>query len=347
MKKLIITALLGIGGAVSYAQNDSINPLKISGLVEGYYGFDFRQPSDGNRPAFLYNHNRHNEVNLNLGLLRASYTQESYRVNLGLMIGTYAQQNLAAEPELLRNVFEASVGVRVGTNTWVDAGVFASHIGFESAISKDCWTLSRGLLAENSPYYESGIKLTHTPNEQWTLTLLYLNGWQRIRRVAGNSTPAFGTQIVYKPTNKWTLNWSTFVGNDKPDAQRQMRYFNNWYGIWQATDRFGLTLGFDLGYEQKEKGSSSFNTWYSPVVIARYQLNNKWASAFRLEQYSDQNGVIIAPDFKTNGASLNFDYALNTNVLWRIEGRYLERNSALATDQRDNFSVLTSLSVSF
>ena len=26
-------------------------------------------------------------------------------------------------------------------NLWIDAGILPSHIGFESAVSKDCWTL--------------------------------------------------------------------------------------------------------------------------------------------------------------------------------------------------------------
>jgi hypothetical protein len=37
-----------------------------------------------------------------------------------------------------------------------------SHIGFESVISADCWTLTRSLLAENSPYYETGMRLEAT-----------------------------------------------------------------------------------------------------------------------------------------------------------------------------------------
>ena len=70
----------------------------------------------------------------------------------------------------------------------ITAGIFTSHIGFESAVSKDCWTLTRSILADNSPYYESGARLTYTSNNnKWLISALALNGWQRIQRPAGNS----------------------------------------------------------------------------------------------------------------------------------------------------------------
>jgi hypothetical protein len=78
-----------------------------------------------------------------------------------------------------------------------------SHIGFESAISKDCFTLTRSILADNSPYFESGAKISYSSdNGKWFVSGLVLNGWQRIQRVNGNSTVAFGHQLTYRPTEK-------------------------------------------------------------------------------------------------------------------------------------------------
>lgn len=299
----------------------------ISGYAEAYYSYDFNNPANHLKPGFMYSHNRHNELNLNLGFVKANYTSDRVRGNIAIMAGTYAEYNLAAEPELLQHVYEANVGVRIGKDLWVDAGIMPSHIGFESAIGKDCYTLTRSILADNSPYYEAGAKITWNPNEKWTLSAMYLNGWQRIRRVDGNQTPAFGTQVSFKPSDKVTLNYSTFIGNDKPDSVRQMRYFNNLYGIFTITDKFSLIAGFDYGLEQKEKGSSDMNQWYSPVVIARYAFTNKLALAGRVEYYSDEHGVIISTGtpngFKTTGYSMNMDVTPVPNVMFRLEGRLL------------------------
>jgi hypothetical protein len=129
------------------------------------------------------------------------YATEKVRANFALMTGSYANANLAAEPEVLKNIFEANAGVKISSkkNVWIDAGIFASHIGFESAIGRDCWTLTRSMLADNSPYYESGVKFSYTSdNGEWFVSGLFLNGWQRIQRVEANNTPAVGHQLTWK-----------------------------------------------------------------------------------------------------------------------------------------------------
>nr|WP_290930803.1 outer membrane beta-barrel protein [Haliscomenobacter sp.] len=68
-----------------------------------------------------------------------------------------------------------------------------SHIGFESAIGKDCWNLSRSILAENSPYYETGVRLSlNSANGKWYAAAMLLNGWQRMARATGIQSAHFG-----------------------------------------------------------------------------------------------------------------------------------------------------------
>ncbi len=161
MKKTLLIAAGSIlcMHAMAQDQPEKTEPkLTFSGYAEAYYSFDFNEPENHTKPGFLYNHNRHNELNLNLAFLKANYSSDRVRANVALMAGTYGQYNMAAEQELLKYVYEANVGVRVGKNVWVDAGIMPSHIGFESAVSKDCYTLTRSIMAENTPYYEAGAK---------------------------------------------------------------------------------------------------------------------------------------------------------------------------------------------
>jgi hypothetical protein len=360
--KIIITLTLTIFliAIKGFAQTDSTtkSPLTFRGYVETYYSYDFGKPSNHNRPSFIYSFNRHNEITLNLGMIKASYEKENVRANLALMAGTYPNANLSAEPGVLKNIFEANAGVKISKKKefWIDAGIFASHIGFESAIGKDCWNLTRSILADNSPYYESGAKISYTSkNGKWFISGLLLNGWQRIQRVDANNTPAFGHQLIFKPNSKITLNSSSFIGSDKPDSIKQMRYFHNFYGIFQITTQFAIITGFDIGAEQKSKGSSSYNSWYSPLVILRISPDAKNKIAARVEYYSDANGVIIATGtpngFKTWGYSLNYDYLISDNVMWRIEGRGFSGKDKTfekaGKPDNNNFFLTTSLAVSF
>jgi hypothetical protein len=315
--------------------------ITISAYAEAYYGYELAQPEDHLRPGFFYSFNRHNEVNLNMGMVKLAYARKNVRGNFALMAGTYAQYNLAAEPELLRNVFEANAGVKLSTrrNLWLDVGILPSHIGFESAIGKDCWNLTRSILADNTPYYEAGARVSYTSdNGKWYASGLVLNGWQRITRVEGNNTPAAGTQLTYRPNGRTTLNWSTFVGNDKPDSVSQLRIFNNLYAQLQITERFGVIMGCDIGVEQAASGDSlpgaqaASGTWITP----RYRLGERSYLAARVEYYQDEQGVIIATGtpkgFRTLGYSLNFDQWVNPNVLWRIEARSLSSEDPVFVD---------------
>lgn len=343
----------------SNAQIDTSKSLiTVSGYVETYYQFDFGNPLNHNRPNFVYSHNRHNEVNLNLGFVKANYQTENVRANVALAAGTYMNANYSAEQGVLKNVFEANVGVKISKkkNIWIDAGIFPSHIGFESAISKDCWTLTRSILADNSPYFETGAKISYTSDDgKWFLSGLLLNGWQRIQRTDGNNTPAFGYQITYKPNSKLTLNSSSFIGNDKPDSIKQMRYFHNFYAQYQATQKLGFIVGFDLGAEQKTTGSNELNAWYTPVLIARFATTSKTFLAARVEYYSDRNGVIIATGspngFQTLGYSLNYDHLIGENLMWRIEAKGYSAKDKIFIDKNKltnaNVSLSTSLAISF
>lgn len=359
MKHAIITAILISTFNIALAQEEpQPSPFSITGYVDIYYGYDFNQPENNTRPSFMYSYNRHNEVNLNLGFVKGSYSTETVRANLALMAGTYPNANLAAEPGVLRNIFEANAGVKVSSekNLWVDAGVFGSHIGFESAIGKDCWNLTRSMLADNTPYYEAGAKISYnSDNGKWFLSGLLLNGWQRIQRVDGNSLPSFGTQITFKPSDQITLNSSSFIGTDKPDSARQMRYFHNFYGIFQVAKKIGIIVGFDYGVEEKSPETSSTNAWLSPVIIARFALSDKVSLALRGEYYEDEHGVMIATGtpngFKTTGVSANLDYQILANAVWRIEARSFNSKDEVFQEgegtSKSNTFVTTSLAVSF
>ncbi|MEO5979321.1 MAG: porin [Chryseolinea sp.] len=344
---------------VCYAQDDhTLSPFSFSGYVETYYAYEFNRPLNNTRPAFVYSHNRHNEINLNLGFIKGSYNKDNVRANLAFMTGTYANANLASEPGVLKNIYEANAGVKISSSKklWVDVGIFASHIGFESAVGKDCWSLTRSILADNTPYYESGAKISYTSgNGKWFLSALLLNGWQRIQRVGGNSLPSFGTQVTFKPRASITLNSSTFIGTDKPDSTRQMRYFHDLYGIFQVTEAFGLTVGFDYGAEQKSSETNAMNVWFSPVIIAKLVITEKVSVALRGEYYSDRHGVIITSatpnGFKTRGLSTNIDYRIFPNAVWRVEVRNFESKDKVferreSPSKTDTF-VTTALAVSF
>lgn len=363
MKKMVLAAFFlnasASAGTDSDLDNRSRSPLAIAAYVESYYSHDFNNPVNDTKPPFLSSFSKSHQPAVNLAFIKASYVTPGIRANFALAAGTYMNANYAAEPGILGHLYEGSIGLRLpGENKiWLEAGVFPSHIGFESATGKKNWTLTRSMAAENTPYFESGVRISFTSdNDKWFLSGLILNGWQHIKPVDGNTLPAFGTQITYQPSPEITLNSSTFVGSDKPDSTRQMRYFHNFYGIFRFNEKLAAILGFDIGVEQKNKHSAAMNTWFNPTVILRYTQTPRTAVAVRAEYYDDRHAVITATTvpngFKTWGLSANFDYSLTENVLWRLEARTLHSNDDIFTGKngasRDNAAFFTtSLAIHF
>ena len=310
-------------------------PLTYYGYVDGYYGYDIKYANGNSRQPFLYSHNRQNEFAVNQAIIGVRYDDGKVRGALGLHAGTYVSANYAAEDPVLKNVYEAYAGFRPFEKAWLDLGIFASHIGFESAISKDNWTLTRSLMAENSPYYESGARFTYEVGPKLTLTGLVLNGWQNIRET--NQAKALGTQIQWKPSDKLLVNSSTFYGNEQPtDATRRRRYFHDFYISHATTDRLNLALVFDVGKQQNEAGTGH-DTWHTGAAFIKYKLAEQFSTTLRGEYYYAERGVLISSikpvatdaDFRVAGGSLNVDYVPTRNVVFRVEGRYLNGKNGI------------------
>ncbi len=339
---------------LGFAQNDSVKKINFSIYSDLYYAYDISNPFNNERPNFIYNHKKHNELNINLLLARVQFEHQNIRSNIGLMLGNYAQYNLASEPSWAQFVYEANIGIKLSQNheLWLDAGIMPSHIGFESAISADCWTLTRSILAENSPYYESGLKLSYTnKNKKWYMAILGLNGWQRITKISNSALPSAGLQITYKPSEKLTVNYSNFIGDvGLTNTSEILRNFHNFYLQYQASSNFGLLVGFDVGSDQINKKNAG--TWLSPVLLAKYNFTAKWTLALRSEYYQDPNQLIISTGikngFKVFGLSSNLDFQLNQYAIFRIEAKAFQSPDPIFNVYRYNNYVITSnLSLKF
>lgn len=327
---------------------------RFTAFIDVYYAYDLGHSRDDERPRFLYQYDRHSEVDLNLGLVKVDLERDRVRAAFGLMAGTYAQANLLAEPELLRNVYEARVGLKVSRtyDLWLDAGIFPSHIGLEGAIGIDNWTLTRSIVAENSPYYLSGAKLTWKPGARWEVAALFLNGWQRIRRVQ-NDIPCAGTQVLWTMREGMKLNWSTFLGSDVPDSLGLFRAFNNLWWSWEGA-KWGVQLGMDAGVQESARDADP-DTWVGLLGIVRRNFKHGWRATARAEYYADPGQVVVPTatphGLTTVGYSIGLDKQVMEDAFIRFEGRTFHGADAVYESihgpVRDNTSFTVSMGVRF
>lgn len=330
--------------------------IQLSGYAELYYQHNTNGPVTNNDAAFVYSHDENKAISINLAFVKAALNKEKVRANLAVGFGSYMRANYAGEKGIYKQILEANLGWKLSKkhHLWLDAGVFTSHIGFESAIGKDCWTLSRSIAADNSPYFETGAKLSYTsPNSKWFLSALLLTGWQRIQLLKGNTSLSFGHQVQYKPNSKWTINSSSYIGNPTAGISGVMRYFHNFYAIYQMNNRLGLIAGFDIGLQSVNHLGL---TWYTPILMLQYTPHDDLKFTVRTESYQDGSGVMIDTGtprgFRVKGISFNADWAINKQLLWRVELKHLQSRDAIFSKQinqptQNLYTAITALCLSF
>ena len=293
------------------------------GYVGVYFGYDFNNPASLTRPGFIYSENLHNQIAVNIALLGARYNSNRVRGTFAIQTGTYPDVNYGPEPQIFKNIYEAWGGVKVAKYLWLDAGIFLSHIGLEGPISRDDLTLTRSIMADNSPYYEAGAKLTYDRGRKWLFTGLLVNGWQVIRD--RNQNFGLGTQIQFRPTTKLLLNSSTYAGEGRnlPDSvSRRIRYFHDFYLTYDPSPKWKIAAALDAGWEEKDNTHTDYNAWQGGALIVRRRTSKRTGVVGRLEYFHDPAGILAATragGLRTVGYSLGFDFLPVPRVILRAE----------------------------
>lgn len=304
--------------------SSSTGKITLSGYIDTYFVYDFNKPPSGDRPYFV-SMARHNEMTVNLAYLSLKYSSSRLRAGFTPGFGTYMNANYVNEPGTLKNIVEASAGVKLWQNKsiWVDAGVFNSPYTNESAISKDHLAYTRSFAPEYVPYFLAGVKLTMPLSEKWNAYLYLVNGWQQIQDQ--NKGKSLGTQLEYRPSSAWLFNWNTYVGSEESSSNPEFRtrYFSDVYFIY-TKEKWSATGSIYYGVQQRSGASSA--AWWQANLIGQYSLSKNLSIVGRVEYFNDPEEVQINPITNVSGftsfsTSVGINLKVTEHALFRVEGR--------------------------
>lgn len=125
--------------------------------------------------------------------------------------------------------------------------------------------------------------------------------------------------------------------------------------IFTLSDKWKFYLGYDIGLEQKTKGSNVWYPWQGGALIIRRQMGNKLFLTARTETLIDLKHILYPPvqgnKLALIGFSMNLDYQFSPGVLWRIEPKwyynlepYFQRGDQIV---RHNVSCTSSIALQF
>jgi hypothetical protein len=289
--------------------------IDFSGYVDGMLTYD-RNDVPGRARTYTTQPYYSDEPALNLGYVDARLRSKDHRGRLALQYGSSVIANYADEPELFfRYIQEAFVGTLLAEGLSLDIGIFFSHIGMETWISRDNINVGRSLIADYSPYYQTGGRLIFVASDQVTTELHLIRGWQNI---SGDEQPALGTKVGYSPSRRLTLQHSSFLGDVEG-----LRAFNDVGFQFQVLPSFTVIGAYDLGLQERRDDTTA--VWHGWALSSRYQATKDIAAGFRIERYADPSQALIKSrstnSFTSIGLSCNIDYTITKRLMWRNEFR--------------------------
>ncbi|MHA8080197.1 outer membrane beta-barrel protein [Aquirufa regiilacus] len=303
MKKVLFLCLITIS---AWAQTDTLH-YTFGAYIESYYGHSLTNPQSREKSEIFYNQTTLNQPAVNLGLIEFSASKSNWTFRGDFMLGTYSQKNLASEPGLLKHIYQLNAQLQLAPKHQLIVGIMPSHIGLESAKNRENPSFSRSYIAENSPYYETGLAWSYSPTKRMNLKVLALTGWQTMHRFR----PALGTQITIQNAKGLRFNSSGFIG----DEGKGMRIFYDNYVQIPISSRFLWTLCQDTGFESGKfwHGGATFLTWKAKPSL-------KFTG--RLEYFNDPQAIILVESLKDVSQSLTVDYELKSWSMLRTEFKH-------------------------
>lgn len=278
-------------------------PIQVRGFVDGDYAFDGSRPPDraAFQPGAGTTAHAANQFALNLAAIDLLLDPKPAGLRLTLAWGAGVDVLHAAEP-FLGPVVQAYASARipVGRGLTVDAGIFSSHVGFESFFSRDNLNYTRSWMAELSPYYQAGLRASYSFDEHWSAQLHLLNGWQRASE--NNRGKTVGAQIAWAGSGA-SVSFNSLVGPELPGDDSHFRFFGDLVARLEILQWLTLAATADAALEQRPARDAH---WVAAAAYARAALSKIVWLAVRIEEFRDPDGAIsgIAQTLREGTATL-------------------------------------------
>lgn len=329
-----------------------LGPTSFSGFVDGYYGFNFNQPtfSPG---ATATNGLRFfdataNQFGLNMIELIVDKAPDpsagvsgrtGYHVSLafGQAIDAINGSEPVTGVGFDQYLKEAYFSYLVSKAFQVDIGKFVTPMGAEVIESNANWNYSRAILFYYPiPYYHFGARAKYTFSPKFNVSGYLVNGFNNV--VDFSNAKTYGVSFGWSPNVKWAVN-ENFMSGPQPEPGN----FNNTKDYTNLNDlnlmyipNTKLSLMIDGVYASGPKvytANSKGVLIAGPTVdyggIAGYikygSANNNFS--VRYEYYSDPYGFTLFNPFGFNrgGAqevTTTFTHMLASTLMTRLEYRY-------------------------
>jgi hypothetical protein len=305
----------------------SAGPIRFSGLIDGYYSYNFNHPASHNNVIRNFDV-KANQFSLNMAKLTLEHAAEPVGFRLDIAAGRAMDIFHATEPaqlELLDNLLQAYVSVK--PNSWkgvqFDFGKFVTSAGSEVTETHLNWNYSRSLLYANGPYYHFGARTTVPIGNNFLAGVQLVNGWNNVEDNNSGKTVGISGALT---TSKVTWSNVYYVGPEKTDVidgvhinAKGLRHFYDTVLAINPSGRVNFLLNFDYGVDKVPNMRD--NVFYGVSTALRFNINDMFAFSPRYDWYNDRDGFITGTDQALQEFTMTADMKMKEGFLARLEYR--------------------------
>lgn len=203
------------------------------------------------------------------------------------------------------------------------AGRFVTLAGNEVIEGPDNWNISRSYaFGDTIPFVHTGVRSNfQVINDFFDVYVGVNNGWDN--PVDNNKGKTFEFGLGYSPIEKVSVFHSIYFGSENNGGAAENsgggRFLSSNVISFEATDKLTLKGEINFGTQQE-------NSWQSYNAYARYALTDKWAVAYRLEFFHDDQAFRSGLSDTLFGNTLTLERQIADNLIGRLEYR-LDRSN--------------------
>jgi hypothetical protein len=331
----------------------SVGPMDLSGVVDGYYSFNFNRPNttDGfDQINQLYNFNdKTDQFDLSMAKLSLNHDPDPIGAHVDFIYGrandlinnsttnTTAPTFVASQLPYLEQAY-LSVKPPKAKGFELDFGKYVTSAGAEVIEAMSNWNYSRSLLFVNAiPYWHFGARTSMPVGKVETVGFQLFNGWNNVSKSNGGVSGAFTSSLV-KPKYSWYANY--LVGPENANTASGLRNLIDTTVLFTPPGKFNAYVNFDYAQNQDAFytcttsesgfcGDTKLNKWYGVATAFHEQASTKNAIAGRFEWFDDANGVQTGSPVGNTlyEGTFTYEYKWVEGALMRVEYRIDHSNN--------------------
>lgn len=328
----------------SYSQTKSIlspyDNVTINFYIDTYFAFDLDDWDSPNDRYLAGNCIFDDEFRINVAYLKMNYTTNDMRVNFAFQLGDIPFLLTPVDKQYIKYLKHANFGYQIAEDLWLDLGYMPNPIGVEGSepINNFLSTVSLGGYFE--PGNMLGLSLGYKVSERINARLMYYNSFNIVS--SNNINKSLGFSIDYAPTKNLHFYYNgAFCNESMWDSSAKYQLYNNFIGTY-TLGNFDFQGQFDFA-SQTHSNACGCGTAYvtSGMLNLRYNFNEKYAVASRLEFFDDPDGVLsgsVFKDFdyvKASAAAFGFIFKPIPNAYFKAEYQYMKSDQKVFYGNRN------------